>query len=407
MIFNVLKQYNAQQRVVILLFVLDIFAWLVAPFSKYSFSNMQIYSDIVCLLSLVFIGKGMTSNAYVNISLKYLFACLAIIFLPVVIYGDIPFVSVMSKMVFATCFISLKPQYKWAIYDIFVNVFTVILALGILEWILMFVNINFFWAVVVRAGEQSFNHGIFILVPTYSFEGYARFMSLCEEPGNLGTICFFLLASLDYYKNKKQFFVFLAAGLISFSLGFYVLIGLWTLLQGRKLGMSNIALGVVAVVLMMTLFGAFFQNRIVERVMGQTFESIDDRTDETVENKIAEISKDGTIFYGLGNRKFYDWQAKMGGSSAGMKNFILQYGIVGYVILLFSLSALIFHIRGNNKNTWILILFVWICFYKSNIWNYPPWLVPLLSVPVAISVGRNSSEKDNTKLLQKFSTNNI
>ena len=399
MIFNVLNSYTVRQRAVILLFVLDVFAWLVAPFSKYSFSNMEIYSDIVCLLSLVFIGKGMTSNANVNLSLKYLLACLAIILIPVVVYGDIPFVSVMSKIVFATCFISLKSQYKWAICDIFVKIFTTILALGIIEWILLFANINFFWARVVRNEVLPFNQGIFILVPTYSFEGYARFMSLCEEPGTMGTICFFLLATLDYHKNKKQFFVLLVAGLISFSLGFYVLIGLWALTQGRRLGMSNIALGVVAVVLMMTLFGAFFQDRIVERVTGRTFESIDNRTDETVEKKIEEISKNGTIFWGLGNRQFYEWEARLDGTSSGVKNFILQYGISGFVILLFSLSALILRIRGNNKNTWILILFVWICFYKSNTWNYPPWLVTLLSVPVAIPVGKNSREKESIKLL--------
>ena len=397
MIFKVLNSYTVRQRVVILLFVIDVFAWLVAPFSKYYFSNMEIYSDIVCLLSLFFLGGGMTSKHNINISIKYLMACLAIIVIPVVVHGDMPFVSVMSKMVFVTCFISLKPQYKWAIYEVFMKTFTVILALGIIEWLLMFANINFFWASVDRAGSQFFNHGIFILVPTYSLEGYARFMSLCEEPGSMGTICFFLLATLDYHKNKKQFFVLLVAGLISFSLGFYVLIGLWALTKGRRLGMSNIALGVVAVVLMMTLFGAFFQDRIVERVTGRTFESIDNRTNDEVDAKLSEISKDYRLYFGMGNRKFYEWEAKVEGVSAGVKNFILQYGIVGFIILLFALSTLILNTRGNTKNTWILIFFVWVSFYKSHTWNNPPLMVPLLAV--SLTAGTNGTRKKEKEKL--------
>lgn len=407
MIFNVLTQYNAQQRVVILLFVLDVFAWLVAPFSKYYFSNMEIYSDIACLLSLVFIGKGMTSNANVNISLKYLFACIAIILIPVVIYGDMPFVSVMSKMVFATCFISLKPQYKWAIYDIFVKLFVIILALGIIEWLLIFANVNFYWATVIRNETHSFYQGLFILVPTYSFEGYARFMSLCEEPGLMSTICFFFLATLDYHKNKKQFLVLLFAGLISFSLGFYVLIGLWALTQGRKLGMSNIALGLVAVVMMLTVFGAFFQDRIVERVTGVDLESIDNRTNDEVDAKLNEISKDNRLYLGMGNRQFYEWESKVGGVSAGAKNYVLQYGLVGLAILLISFSNIILRIRGCNRNTWIIILFVWISFYKSNTWNNPPFLVSLLSIPVSISLRNKSRKTDKIQLRQILLTPKI
>lgn len=223
----------------------------------------------------------------------------------------------------------------------------------------------------------------------------------------MSTICFFLLATLDYHKNKTKFFVLLTAGLISFSLGFYVLIGVWVLTQGRKLGVSNIILGLVAVALMMTLFGAFFQDRIVERVTGRTFESIDNRTNDEVDAKLSEISKDYRLYFGMGNRQFYEWESKVGGVSSGVKNFVMQYGLVCLAILIISFSSLILNIRGNNKNTWILILFVWICFYKSNTWNYPPWLVALLSVPVAISVGKNSREKDDIKRLQKSSTDNI
>lgn len=402
MLFKVLEKYPVSQRIVISLFVFDLFAWLVAPFSKYYVSNIEVYSDLACLASLFILGKGMCSEQNINISLRYFFACLAIIFIPILGYGDTPFVSVLSKMIYAISFISLKPIHKWAIYRVFVRILSILLFLGLIEWILLLFNINFFWAEVLRGGVQPFHQGIFILMPTYSFEGYARFMSLCEEPGGLGTLCFFLLTTLDYHQYKKEYLVLLTAGLLSFSLGFYVLIGSWALIQRKNFALSQYALSVIAVVLMLTLFGAFFEERIVERISGRSFESIDNRTNEEVDKKLKEVSSDNRLFIGMGNRTFYEWETRVEGVSAGVKNFVLQYGLLGLIILVVALSSLIIRIRGLNKNTIILVVFVWISFYKSNTWNNPPLLLPLLTIPLTALEGNNSKKIKRDKATLKL-----
>lgn len=395
MILEELKPYPLRYKVVVLLFVIDLFAWLLAGFSMYYIKYSREAMDIVCLLSLLTLGSGMTSVKNVKLSLQYLGVCLVIMFIPILIYGDTPFVQVITKLCFAVGFIALKPNFKMAIYKVFLKTFTVIVALGIAEYILLFFNINFTWAVVERADPyQVLNQGIFILIPTYSIEGFARFMSLCEEPGGLGTICFFLLTTLNYKENKKTYLILLVAGLISFSLGFYVLITMWTVANSRKLGFSQILLGVLAVAFLMTYFSGFVEERIVERVAGRSFAEIDNRTDDETTKKLIEISGDERLYVGMGNRNYYNWQTSAGGTSAGVKNFIFQYGIVGLVFLVVGFSIVIFRIRGFNKASILIVLFFWICFYKSNLWNVPQILVALLGyVPALNAIATNKNHK--------------
>ena len=405
MIFNQIKAYPLRYKIVILLFVLDLFAWLLAGFSMYYIKYSREVMDIICLVALALLGSGMASSKNVKLSFRYMMVCITIILIPIMFYGDTPFVQVITKLCFAIAFISLKPNYKMAVYRVFLSAFTFIVLLGIIEYILLFFGISFTWAVVERAEPyQVLNQGLFILIPTYSIEGFARFMSLCEEPGGLGTICFFLLTTLDYKENRKTYLILLFAGLITFSLGFYVLITLWTLTQSRKLGFSQILLGALAIVLLMTYFSGFVEERIVERVAGRSLAEIDNRTDDEVTKKLVDISDDSRLFIGLGNRSYYEWQTSVGGTSAGVKNFIFQYGIIGLSLLMIGFSVLVFRIRGFNKATIILVLFYWICFYKSNLWNVPQVLVAILGCVPSLEAQLKEKKRKILKPLHISST---
>lgn len=314
-------------------------------------------------------------------ALKYLVSCVTIILIPIIFWENLPFVSVVSKLFFTLSFILLKVELKCAVYKLFLEFFVILLCLGIIEWLLLLFGVNFFWALVNRADMLDFHQGLFILAPTYYSSGYARFMSLCEEPGNLGTICFFLIITLDFQRYKKQFLVLLLAGLITFSLGFYVLITLWVLTQIKKLKFYQIIIGFIAIIFMLTLFGDAFNDRIVERILNKNnIEELDNRTNDQINNKLQEISYDYRLFVGMGNRNYYEWKGKMGGVSAGAKNFLLQYGALGLVVVIYSFSMLIIRVRGFNRQTLLLVFFVCLCFYKSDIWNYPPVILPLLTV---------------------------
>ena len=88
MIIDEIKPYSFRYRVIIVLFVIDLFAWLLAGFSMYYIKYSREAMDIICLFSLITAGSGMTSVKNVKVSLQYLLACLAVIFIPILIYGD-------------------------------------------------------------------------------------------------------------------------------------------------------------------------------------------------------------------------------------------------------------------------------------------------------------------------------
>lgn len=384
---------NIRQKIISIIFSACIFSWFLAPFSAYYVSNMEVYLSILSFAMLLLIGKGMINKYYMGISIKYSLSCLFIIAIPVFIYGDLPFVSIVAKLLFAFGFISLTSNMKWSIYELFGNFLIIILFFGIIEFSLSFLGIYYFWTTVYR-DTTLFYQGFFCLIPGSFFNGGYRFESLCEEPGLLGTVCFFFLITLDVKKHKFHYIIFLVAGILSFSLGFYVIMGMWLISKVRSFSFIGLIIAVASFLIVFQFFGSIFEERIVQRVTEKdSLSAVDNRTNDVVDSKFAEIYEDGRIYYGLGNRSFYEWQAKTGGVSAGAKNFILQYGLIGLVILVISFSFLILKVRGVKKETFLILAFVWISFYKSNMWNNPNVLLPLLCIqlPLATKLYRKKS----------------
>ena len=281
--FQLYNKLPKNQKFVVFVFTLCVYSWFIAPFSKYYIANIEIFLSVLSLFVLSFFGRGMTTSIAIKQSIQYAVACLIIISIPIIAYGDYPFVSIISKFLFALAFIALKAEYKYVIYDFFINTFIILISLGLIEYVLLFVHINFFWEVVTRSGDMNFYQGLFILVPTYFVNSSFRFMSLCEEPGTFATICFFILQSLDYKIDKYKYIILLISGIISFSLGFYVLIGLWVLIQLKSFRIFHLLLAVVVICLMMTFLGNFFQERIIDRIIGVDIEAIDNRTIDIVD----------------------------------------------------------------------------------------------------------------------------
>jgi len=188
------------------------------------------------------------------------------------------------------------------------------------------------------------------------------------------------LITLDNNNNKFKYLILLFAGLVTFSLGYYVLLILWSAFHIRKIDFSKLLIASIVIFAVYFSLGSIFQDRIIDRISGRSIKEIDNRTNEAVDRKLQEVVDNGTIIYGLGNRSFYEWETKVSGVSAGAKNFILQYGIISLIILVISFSYVVFRVRGLNRHTILVILFFWISFYKSNMWNNPAILLALLAI---------------------------
>lgn len=294
----------------------------------------------------------------------------------VIINGRIPYISYLVNFVFFYIFFTLKAKYKQFIFDRFVKIVAVLFTLGLFEFTLAICGINFFWSEFQR-GSVTFLQGLFVSMPAYYTFGFARFMSVCEEPGVVGTLCAFLIAVLDPSKYKKQVIVFFIAGIVSLSLAFYVLVAIWMLLNVRRGRFKEFVALIFVFVLFSFFFKDYLQDRIVERVFDKSsLKEIDNRTSEEVDRRLASLSG-SELFFGVGHVQYRKWTEQNESASTGIKDFIIGYGLVGFMLSFMAISLSVIKIRGFKRQTMFLLLLYWISFYQRSYWFYIPLTVIL------------------------------
>ena len=168
-----------KERITLWLFLLVPFVCLLSGYSKFYFiPHLDVYINLLCLFFWIFYGRGLLDTSKTVPILIYSLSCVWVICTPLGAHGERPFVKLVYEFMFAVSFLFLKPEYRFWIYDKFIKILAVIF----------------------------------------------RFQSLTEEPGVVGTLCAFILFTIDRKKYKKEFYIFCLAGILSLSLAFYLLL---------------------------------------------------------------------------------------------------------------------------------------------------------------------------------------
>ena len=211
-------------------------------------------------------------------------------------------------------------------------------------------------------------------INTYYTSIPARFMSICEEPGSVGSLAFFGIITIDKSKNKKQFYIFLVAGLLSLSLAFYLLGTLYFFLnyKMKDLSMGKLALMGISLVVLFTLFGDFISYRITDRLSdADNIQALDNRNSDEVDAKFSSYIGTPDAIFGLGHRTFYDWKKKTENVSVGFKEKIFMYGFFGVFLMITIFSVVYIKFHGANKKSYKILLLYWISFYQRSYWFEP------------------------------------
>ncbi len=399
-----MNSFTLLEKFIMCLFVFVPFTYLVAPFSKYYvIHNMEIYTTLFLVGLFMVRGNRLKDKINLRNAWYYFFACMIVLAIPIIVHLEYPFVTVICELFYVVSFLSLKSEYKIYIYNRFVRILSWLFLFGIIEFLLSFLGITYFIGQIERLSDSSsqvFNQGLFVIIPSYFSESSFRFMSICEEPGTVGTLSFFLIITLDKKKYTREFVIFIISGMLSLSLAFYILTAFWLVLERRTISSNFHYLVPLAVIVyfFFSIFGDFFNERIVERVSGKNIEEIDNRSSETLKKKYNEVWNNGDIIWGIGNRSYYAWQSKAGSSGAGLKKFMMQYGLIGTVILFFLFSRFFLLFNGVNKKNLIILFLFWLSFYQRSYWN---------NVPVFIALFSFSCEYINYKTKKYASRTNI
>ena len=226
---------HGYQRTTLTLVLITIIVCLWANYSLYYVK----YSEIVFICISVFMiisCKGVLSDhLYMHTAIFGVATIFVYIGTTLLMHGEQPSVGISFELLFAMFILNMKDIYRGWLFNQFVSIFAILLALCLVEFVLS----SYFGISYIRGGEiyrfegnyHYYYQGLLNIFPHYYSTGIARFQAFTEEPGLVGTLCAFLVATTEFRTHKWQVVVFVMSGVLSLSLAFYILFSVWGMFQ--------------------------------------------------------------------------------------------------------------------------------------------------------------------------------
>ncbi len=398
--FNkVITQYNFLEKFIIVFTIWSVFTGFRHSFGGvtadlfYGVFSLVIQFFLVCTFFYYFSTKRyMFSNTYIRSAAFFVIGFLLCAFFS--IDGALEsFNKYLLPIFYGAGFILLKDERKLKVLDAVIKVLALIFALSAIEY-LIFILTNYRVELFTtiddnRTFTQSlFNnfHEEFAVIP--------RFMSLCEEPGTVGTLCAMLLfATAKNSQYQKQYIVFWVSGLLTFSMAFYVLACLHLLTFGIK-NLNIIFFILLLAILLYIYLGEYFDYLIVERLESG---EADHRVSDSINRYIKIAWEDGRLWFGnkasfLSSMGFY----------AGVKALLVRHGILGVASLVLGYTFSFLNMtKLKNFDCYLFLIAFWASFYQREYIDRIEFLMVFFTMPAILYMVKNNSIKMINKKLYK------
>lgn len=384
-------QKNTRTNKYILYFVFMVLWSCLAPSSVYSndrigalfYAIFIVWTLLVYLISTTIFDKSnMRYSMYVLFSYLFFYGYSSLI------NGRTPSNATFLLLFYMSCFIGLRDDYKFRIFNLFVKIMGIIVMLGMLEYVLfVFIGKSINLGTVLRFQDniysRTFTQGLFNLFT--DGDTFVRFQCLTEEPGFIGTICGFLIYLLPLKgPNKWLGCIFWIAGMLSFSLAFYVLAFLKFISNIKSMKFA------VASLLFLFVFYYFFRGFIDELILNRLFNSEthgDNRSSYIMTAAFISSFENGSLWFGNGYLSHQDLNLEKG--VAGAIVWIYQFGIVGCVLMFWAYSKYYFSkckLYHIEKKESLLFFFAFLLsFYQRQYVDSPYNVVIFFSFPIVVS----------------------
>lgn len=192
-----------------------------------------------------------------------------------------------------------------------------------------------------------------------------RACGLFNEPGYFGTILALVLCANNLDIKKKENIVFLIAGILSFSVAFFVIVLVYLVFKSFK----NIkiavllALGIVLIPTILSYYSSISMDSNATYLFSRIFNfstAIQDRSYSTLERMVEQWLHSDKLLFGYGSGY------ASGTGSSSYKILLVRYGILGFVAIY---GSLIIAALKKAKKNFFAIVFI-ICFV-INIYQRP------------------------------------
>jgi hypothetical protein len=294
-------------------------------------------------------------------------------------------VSTIMLLVVYWCMFLYTDFEKNKAIDYISNILAVILSLSLPLWLVhVFISPLPLHGTISTEGLKPYpfvnNYIFFITVPNKT--EIFRFYSVFDEPGVLGTLGAFVLFINKYDFRKIRNVIILLGCLFTFSMAFYVLILVGIFYYAITSLKRFIFLSLI---LLIIGYGVFFFLKdfhtfniiILSRFNTFGMGLVESRTGMELNRFFSEYVKSPQFFRGMGNNFLVKHNLNQG---ASYKQFLIQYGLCGAMMLLFMYISLL--MRKKNPNiAFLLILFI-LSFLQRPV-AFTPWQVILFSCGVS------------------------
>lgn len=363
----------------------DFYTYLIAIYLVYStFASFSVYSIgalakffiimLLCVYGLL-IRPSIITKRGISDSIFFIFGWGIVFSISLFINGFFPRALVIFGFVECLWILSLKIDIQISVFRKYVWIVSILFLLSAIEYIIYVISgKGIIIATVTRvteAKEGSFYHFLFNIITVHDI--LYRFKGLCAEPGNMGTLCAFMLFATWRIKTLRfPFFVFLICGMMSLSLAFYIFLFIFLLTSVRP-NTKNILIGIVVFTAFIFVFRDFFEGRLVNRLTAvDNVEELDNRTSDAFDYYFNKAYDEGDLWFGVGSDNLPPQIYFYGdGGNAGAKKWIFQYGIIGFVVI-FCIYNAIYYRRSNKRlgyHDMVFLLVYWAGIYKGVVFT--------------------------------------
>lgn len=348
-------------------------------------------SDIFYVLPLVIVFFNIERWEWKDIKNGIWFSVIWVIIwcISILFNGDIPVTSTVLFAIFGSAFLTVNNKIRELSFYYFTKVFSIFLLLGIIEFLFYLKGYFIPLGITERSitnGKYTLVQGFFNFFSLYS-KDMIRFQSMAEEPGLIGTLCALMVFVIDRKVFRKEFYVFIVSGFLTFSMAFFILISLYFMTQLR-----NIRTLIYIILIFGALCGVYDtykHTHIVKHYITRRFEkgrSGDNRVTREFDNYFRQkfmCSKN--VFVGEGVKVMYRKRSIFNrtGGNAGGKVMFLQIGLFGICLLMWFYTKAILNNKGYNDMSLFFILVFWISFYQREYIIYP-YMIMLAFSPLLL-----------------------
>ena len=353
-------------------YITMLFLFIHSMYPWFTFEYENVYLSLGALGITAFVGfqTKIFQRTKSSIIVSILFLCL---YLWLSKYSNIYGTLELIIQWLILCYIvSLKYEYKIQLIDFITKWFAILMSISLGAYILFLSGVSFPGTIVEYQQYFMDNHYFFLQKELF------RFQSVFLEPGHM-TMGLAPLLFINKYNLKNRYVLILfIAQMLSLSLAGYMMmmIGYSVLFlfdkQSKKSKLISVLLSVILICSVAIFMQNSFENNVFDDLIFRRMEFDnghfvgDNRSSVYLDRQFEDVVSSSDILTG---RYFNSEMSEKG--VAGYKKFIVQFGLIGCVLLILSFFStyklLIYKFR---RNAFLLVIMILLLLLQNA---YPTW----------------------------------